>query len=150
MTPSPLLDDSSSRSAILSESFRQSEDFSQYTGSSSSTIWGPGALAGKALKACGELALRAWDDIKIRRRLSTLDAQFPDKPSFFILEDDPMYEDLLELSRYVSIADKREHEWLRQLCIVDLGCMTFASAGMLWRSFYDKWPQGTTMALFRS
>jgi hypothetical protein len=39
------------------------------TASSSSTVWGPGALTGKFLKAVGERSLNLMVNVAIRRRL---------------------------------------------------------------------------------
>lgn len=64
------------------------------TSSSSSTVHGPGALSGKAVKALGNLTLRAVERVIIHRRLANIRSHFP---SF----DDHMCDDLLELSRSV-------------------------------------------------
>ncbi|KAJ7194929.1 hypothetical protein GGX14DRAFT_404288 [Mycena pura] len=50
---------------------------SLYTTTSSSTIWGPGALAGKAILALGKATVRAAERVIILRRLATIRAHLP-------------------------------------------------------------------------
>ena len=71
---------------------------------SSSTIWGPGALTGKALVAFGEATLRGVELVVMRRRLHVLRQHFPeyaDTPSPEMVQ---MYGDVLELTRYDGCA----------------------------------------------
>ncbi|KAJ7055614.1 hypothetical protein C8F01DRAFT_1158742 [Mycena amicta] len=75
-----------------------------YTTTSSSTQWGPGALAGKAMLALGKAAIRGAERLVISRRISTIRAYVP-------YSDDNVYsaaneaflrgllDDLTELSR---------------------------------------------------
>ncbi|KAF8578178.1 hypothetical protein K439DRAFT_1639096 [Ramaria rubella] len=56
-------------------------DFTQTTGS---TVWGPGALSGKALKAFGEMSLDVIMNVVIRRRLSIIKRTFDKQPSIFV------------------------------------------------------------------
>ncbi|KIJ45342.1 hypothetical protein M422DRAFT_46804 [Sphaerobolus stellatus SS14] len=66
-----------------------SSAFSYNTSDSSSTVWGPGALSGKALKAVGELGLDLLSSLVIRRRLSTIKRTFDESPSLFVQTDTP-------------------------------------------------------------
>lgn len=92
-----------STSSLVSET---SEDHRSYisdteTYSSSSTVPGPGALSGKAIKALGKLTLRGLDEIQLRLRLNKLRPFFPHGNRVFWEPDDgeEMYEELLDLSR---------------------------------------------------
>ncbi|KIJ23745.1 hypothetical protein M422DRAFT_275616 [Sphaerobolus stellatus SS14] len=80
-----------------------SSAFSYYTSESSSTVWGPGALSGKALKAVGELGLHLLSNLVIRRRLSAIKKTFDESPSLFVQTDTPEAQqfemDLHELRR---------------------------------------------------
>ncbi|KAJ6605344.1 hypothetical protein DFH09DRAFT_1067619 [Mycena vulgaris] len=71
---------------------------SLYTTTSSSTQWGPGALAGKAILAMGKAVVRGADYILISRRVATIKAAMPclDGQSRSL---EMMFDDLLELSR---------------------------------------------------
>jgi len=57
---------------------------SVFTDSTGSTVWGPGALSGKALKALGELSLDVVMTFFIRRRLSTIKKKLERRPSLFV------------------------------------------------------------------
>ncbi|KAJ7691308.1 hypothetical protein B0H17DRAFT_1063431 [Mycena rosella] len=82
-------------------SLHSSSSNSVYTTTSSSTQWGPGALAGKAILAVGKAVLRGAEYLVISRRLSAIKAIMP------CLDDNlsqswslqRIFEDLLELSR---------------------------------------------------
>lgn len=81
-----------------------SEYSSRYTSaasfSSGTTIPGPGFLTGRALKYCGDLALRAVDNILVRKKLADVCGRFPQKMTNYVSNQDrAMYADLLELSR---------------------------------------------------
>ncbi|KAJ6568982.1 hypothetical protein B0H19DRAFT_1134371 [Mycena capillaripes] len=71
---------------------------SVYTTTSSSTQWGPGALAGKAILAMGKAVVRNAEYLIVRRRLSAIQAVLPcaDDQGGNLEE---MFNDLLELSR---------------------------------------------------
>ncbi|KAF8517179.1 hypothetical protein BU17DRAFT_67102 [Hysterangium stoloniferum] len=60
---------------------------SVFTNSTGSTVWGPGALSGKALKAFGELSLDMIMTFVIRRRLSIIKKKFERQPSLFVRPD---------------------------------------------------------------
>jgi hypothetical protein len=81
------------------------------TDSSSSTVPGPGALTGKALKALGEVTLRGLDRIVMARHLSTVIHSFPhtDVEASNIQNIQEIYDDLLEFSRYGSTTLGWEH-----------------------------------------
>ncbi|KAJ7748408.1 hypothetical protein B0H16DRAFT_1461689 [Mycena metata] len=74
---------------------------SLYTTTSSSTQWGPGAVAGKAIRAMGKAVVRGAEYVVISRRLSGIkavmpcaDNELPRRPNVH-----RMFLDLLELSR---------------------------------------------------
>ncbi|KAF9458494.1 hypothetical protein BDZ94DRAFT_1270583 [Collybia nuda] len=71
------------------------------SGSSSSTIPGPGAITGKAVKALGKATLRGFDRIIIARHLATITRIFPhtDEEGARIRNIEGIYDDLLEFSR---------------------------------------------------
>jgi hypothetical protein len=98
------------RSAILSSSsftsFRSLEfgsdvstEPSIYTTTTSRTIWGPGALAGKALLALGKWQLRGIEEIVILRRLATISSRFPHTDDTTSSDMEQVYDDALELTR---------------------------------------------------
>ncbi|KAJ6505451.1 hypothetical protein C8R45DRAFT_1181869 [Mycena sanguinolenta] len=71
---------------------------SVYTTTSSSTQWGPGALAGKAIRAMGKAVVRGAEYVVISRRLSAIKAAFSPR-SDDNRPTERMFDDLLELSR---------------------------------------------------
>jgi hypothetical protein len=71
---------------------------SLYTSTSSSTQWGPGWLAGKAVLAVGEAALRGAERLVILKRLATIKAHLPCDATHSPFMD-RLFDDLLELSR---------------------------------------------------
>ncbi|KAJ6505437.1 hypothetical protein C8R45DRAFT_549030 [Mycena sanguinolenta] len=71
---------------------------SVYTTTSSSTQWGPGALAGKAIRAMGKAVVRGTEYVVISRRLSAIKAAFSPR-SDDNRPTERMFDDLLELSR---------------------------------------------------
>lgn len=93
-----------SRSSISSSSFALSFA-SRSTGWTTSTEWGPGTLAGKALLAIGEAALRGVENLAIRRKLATYKSFFPhtDSDELTEIDVDQMYGDILELTRCGSV-----------------------------------------------
>lgn len=72
------------------------------TTSSGSTIRGIGELSGKAILALGKATLRGADYLSIRRRLIMISSKFPHTNADSIGGVTQMYEDLLELSRWVN------------------------------------------------
>jgi hypothetical protein len=94
----------SDRETIASSSnFSSSASFtdSQLTASSSTTVWGPGAIAGKGLLAFGKSALRGVEYFVIHRRLAKIRLRFPHTDDDAADEHlDKMYNEILELSRY--------------------------------------------------
>ncbi|KAJ7739090.1 hypothetical protein B0H14DRAFT_2638345 [Mycena olivaceomarginata] len=73
---------------------------SVYTTTSSSTQWGPGAMAGKAILAMGKAVVRGTQYLIITRRLSAIKAVMPCSDDFSNYENfEAMFDDLLELSR---------------------------------------------------
>ncbi|KAJ6568981.1 hypothetical protein B0H19DRAFT_1232032 [Mycena capillaripes] len=77
---------------------RSVSESSVYTTTSSSTQWGPGALAGKAILAMGKAVVRSAEYLIIRRRLSAIKAVLP-CPDDQRGNVEAMFNDLLELSR---------------------------------------------------
>ena len=57
---------------------------SDFTHSTNSTVWGPGALSGNALKALGEISLDMIMTWVIYRRLATIKRTFDRQPSIFV------------------------------------------------------------------
>ncbi|KAJ7115270.1 hypothetical protein C8R44DRAFT_794364 [Mycena epipterygia] len=78
-----------------------SAENSLYTTTSSSTQWGPGALAGKAILAMGKAVVRSAEHLIILRRMSAIKAATPcsDDSSAQFGSLETMFDDLLELSR---------------------------------------------------
>ena len=74
---------------------------SEYTTTSSSTIWGPGALLGKFLLAFGKALLHVGEYVVIRRRLSAIKSAFPHHDNSQVKNLDKLYEDILEVMRSV-------------------------------------------------
>ncbi|KAJ6605343.1 hypothetical protein DFH09DRAFT_1300075 [Mycena vulgaris] len=79
---------------------RSSSARSVYTTTSSSTQWGPGALAGKAILAMGKAVVRGVDYLVISRRMSAIKAVMPcsDDDVGRSRNLETMFDDLLELS----------------------------------------------------
>ncbi|KAJ6526670.1 hypothetical protein B0H19DRAFT_544231 [Mycena capillaripes] len=71
------------------------------SGSSSSTVPGPGALSGKAIKALGRVTIRGIDHFVILRQLSVITQRFPlpDKKAAFVKHVEEIYANALEFSR---------------------------------------------------
>lgn len=91
----------SSTVSLISESSFPSIGGETNSGSSSSTVPGPGALTGKALKALGKVTLRGFDRIVMNRHLTTVIHSFPhtDAEASNIQNIQEIYDDLLEFSR---------------------------------------------------
>ncbi|KAG5636962.1 hypothetical protein H0H81_006266 [Sphagnurus paluster] len=70
-------------------------------GSSTSTIPGPGALTGKAIKALGTATLRGLGRVTMARHLAAVMRAFPhtDEEASRLQDIDNIYDDLLEFSR---------------------------------------------------
>lgn len=87
----------------LAESSSQSIGGETTSGSSSSTVPGPGALTGKAVKALGKVTLRGLDRIVMAKHLATVIHSFPhtDKEASNVQNIQEIYDDLLEFSRYI-------------------------------------------------
>ncbi|KAJ7474026.1 hypothetical protein FB451DRAFT_1174550 [Mycena latifolia] len=81
---------------------RSSSTSSLYTTTSSSTQWGPGALAGKAIHALGKAVVRGAEYLIISRRMSAIQATMPCVDGDIVLSQNlvKMFDDVLELSRY--------------------------------------------------
>lgn len=77
------------------------------TASTVTTVWGPGTLSGKAIKSLGEATLAGVEKVIIRWKLANINSKLmnmamnlpSDSPSGH--EYESLYDDLLELSRYV-------------------------------------------------
>jgi hypothetical protein len=69
--------------------------------STASTEWGPGTVMGRVLLGFGEAVKDGIDNIIIRRRLSSLNSSFPHEETLPSKHLDQIYDDVLELSRYV-------------------------------------------------
>ena len=86
-------------------SFQSSSPSSLYTTTSSSTQWGPGALAGKAILGLGKAVIRGVEYLVISRRISAIKAFMPcwDDNVAQSGNLERMFDDLLELSRHVCV-----------------------------------------------
>lgn len=68
--------------------------------SSTSTVWGPGTLSGKAIKSLGEASLRGVEKLIIRWKLARINATLPQAHrNIDATSLAKSYDDLLELSR---------------------------------------------------
>jgi hypothetical protein len=101
-SPSWFLTPSSEVSVLPSSSPSSSQESSSiYTTTTSRTIPGIGALSGKFFHIFGKTVLLALENVAIRRRLSYIQSFFP------LSDENPppdvasLYDDLLELARYV-------------------------------------------------
>ncbi|KAJ3512034.1 hypothetical protein NLJ89_g3753 [Agrocybe chaxingu] len=76
-------------------------DGSQYTTTTDTTVPGPGALGGKAIKALGKFTIRGIDRVIINARLKTITSKFPhsNEEAAGIKGIQDMYGVVLELSR---------------------------------------------------
>lgn len=76
---------------------------SQYTTTTDSTIPGPGALGGKAIKALGKFTIRGIDRVIISARLRSITSKFPhtNEQAMGIKNLQEMYNVILELCRSV-------------------------------------------------
>ncbi|KAF8520283.1 WD40-repeat-containing domain protein, partial [Gautieria morchelliformis] len=99
------------------DSFSVSE--SLLTATSSSTVWGPGALSGKALKAFGERSLDLVCHVSIRMRLAKIKRAIENTPHVFY---DPM--DAIESQRLDEY-----HSDLKELCKVKYSLSVRCAAG---------------------
>jgi hypothetical protein len=73
------------------------------TTSTNATVFGIGTVAGRAIEAFGEATLRGIENVVIRRKLAKFRALFPHTDSTTIKNIDFVYDDVLELSRYLTI-----------------------------------------------
>ncbi|KAJ7440610.1 hypothetical protein FB451DRAFT_126070 [Mycena latifolia] len=75
--------------------------YESLSGSSSSTVPGPGALTGKAIKALGRVTIRGIDHFVILRQLSVIASHFPlpDEKAAVIKQIEEIYAHALEFSR---------------------------------------------------
>ncbi|KAJ7870764.1 hypothetical protein B0H14DRAFT_2725309 [Mycena olivaceomarginata] len=72
-----------------------------YTTTSSTTQWGPGAMAGKSILAMGKAVVRSAEYLVISRRLSNIKATLPCSDNDLSQQRnlEAMFDDLLDLSR---------------------------------------------------
>ncbi|KAF7333273.1 hypothetical protein MSAN_02421800 [Mycena sanguinolenta] len=91
----------SSPTSSVSPPTSRTSTYETSSGSSSSTVPGPGALSGKAIKALGRMTLRGIDHLVIRRQLSVIAHHFPlpDVKAALAKDPDEIYADALEFSR---------------------------------------------------
>ncbi|KAK7038614.1 hypothetical protein R3P38DRAFT_2906717 [Favolaschia claudopus] len=91
---------SSPASSVFSGPSRAST-YETSSGSSSSTVPGPGALSGKAIKALGRVTIRGIDRLVMTRQLSVIAHYFPlpDEKAVCMKHAEEMYADALEFSR---------------------------------------------------
>jgi hypothetical protein len=74
---------------------------SDWTEAASSTIWGPGALTGKALVAFGKGTLRTVENAVIYRRLRIIKSHLSSKENEISSKSEQIYSDLIALCRCV-------------------------------------------------
>ncbi|KAJ7761789.1 hypothetical protein B0H16DRAFT_1530551 [Mycena metata] len=94
------------------------------SGSSSSTVPGPGALSGKAIKALGRVTIRGIDHLVILRQLSVIAHHFPlpDEKAGFVKDVEEIYADTLEFSRQGLYREEINRKALRLLlCQIGMG-----------------------------
>ncbi|KAK6969376.1 hypothetical protein R3P38DRAFT_3146139 [Favolaschia claudopus] len=91
---------SSPASSVFSAPSR-ANTYETSSGSSSSTVPGPGALSGKAIKALGRVTIRGIDRLVMTRQLSVIAHYFPlpDEKAVCMKHAEEMYADALEFSR---------------------------------------------------
>ncbi|KAJ7223538.1 hypothetical protein GGX14DRAFT_387851 [Mycena pura] len=85
---------------------------SLYTTTSSRTLWGPGALAEKAILALGKATVRGAGRVVIARRMNVIQAHLPcmdESPGADPAVMDALFDDLLELSRPGLYPDSIRH-----------------------------------------
>ncbi|KAJ7119288.1 hypothetical protein C8R46DRAFT_1150243 [Mycena filopes] len=101
--------------SILSPS--RGSTYETSSGSSSSTVPGPGALSGKAIKALGRVTIRGIDHLVILRQLSVIAHHFPlpDAKAGFVKHVEELYTDTLEFSRYGLYREEINRRALRLL-----------------------------------
>jgi hypothetical protein len=87
--------------SLGSTSMTNSLTSSECTTSTSSTVPGLGELSGKAILALGRVTLRGAEYVIIRRRLEAISAKFPHLNVDQTPGIEQMYDDVLELSRFV-------------------------------------------------
>ncbi|PPQ92762.1 hypothetical protein CVT25_003871 [Psilocybe cyanescens] len=104
-----------SRSSLI-ENDAQS---SQYTTTTDSTIPGPGALGGKAIKALGKLTIRGIDRVIITARLRSITSKFPhsNEQASSIKGIREMYNVILELCRSGMYNDELRKKALQLLVV---------------------------------
>ncbi|KAJ7194933.1 hypothetical protein GGX14DRAFT_404292 [Mycena pura] len=118
---------------------------SLYTTTSSSTIWGPGALAGKAILALGKATVRAVEQVIILRRLATIRAHLPCTDDDGGSESEFMgrlFDDLLELSRPELYPDSIRHSAMELVLIQVASLQTDYLVNCL-----SRWPLGDLVLL---
>ncbi|KAF8076851.1 hypothetical protein FPV67DRAFT_1472873 [Lyophyllum atratum] len=95
-------------SLVFSHSSYSSTECETTSGSSTSTVPGPGALTGKAIKALGVATLRGLGRIVMARHLAAVSHNFPhtDEEAARIRNIDDVYNDLLEFSRPGMYSDE--------------------------------------------
>lgn len=87
--------------SLGSASVVDSELSSDGTTTTSSTVPGLGEISGRAILALGKVTLRGAEYVIIRRRLDAISAKFPHANGDRIPGIEQMYDDILELSRFV-------------------------------------------------
>lgn len=104
MTSPSTFDIQSDKISIITTTSLETYD----SGSSATTVWGPGTLSGRAIKTLGEASLRGVEKLIVRWKLAKINSSLPQKnanshstPS--LEKTEKIYDDLLELSRYVVI-----------------------------------------------
>ncbi|KAF7290204.1 hypothetical protein MIND_01333900 [Mycena indigotica] len=98
---------------------------SLYTSTSNSTSWGPGALAGKAIKALGKSTVRGVEHVVIKRRMATICANLPQVDNYPDLLARPgfwqeLFNDVLELSR-PGLYDDQIHLSAMRIILAQIG-----------------------------
>lgn len=78
-----------------------STDSSRNSYISDDRVHGIGAISGRAVMAVGQVALRGMEHLAIRRKLRTIKSFFPHYDDLETKDAGLVYDDVLELSRYV-------------------------------------------------
>jgi hypothetical protein len=87
--------------SLGSTSVTNSLTASECTTTTSSTVPGLGELSGRAILALGKVTLRGAEYVIIRRRLEVISVKFPHLNVDRIPGIEQMYDDVLELSRFL-------------------------------------------------
>jgi hypothetical protein len=87
----------------IQESTRASSIVSSTTDTSSDTVTGLGSISGRVVLGLGEVILRGLDNLVILQKLEVIKSAFPHDDNTVPDNIGTLYDNVLELSRYVAI-----------------------------------------------